>query len=365
MNTITLFGMVFELYQVVSVAILLTLAIILLTVTIILLIKFIKYRSYSIECEKIIQTEEIEDELEEKLELEDTNEKENALDAKKKTCPRRLNLRLRLINATDNLKKRYSTIRNLLENYKIHERFLKHRDIYYITKEIVKRDEDNSISNEIVIYKLAMMTIRSKQLILSLNVEHDLTDDEKEKNIIINSRRYSGYNFNMKVSTEADLEKGLTLVKEILEKNSIPMKKRHKEVDYVKEFTSNLSTFERRGYGYLLRNEVTLEEVDEYTNSISKKAIVINKIDEKPLDEDVVTLSLDTLQENFDDGDEINISKLKEKGILGSKCVKYAVNEGKYLNKKFFIDADRFSSNAIKMIFFVGGEARIIQRIAK
>ena len=87
-------------------------------------------------------------------------------------------------------------------------------------------------------------------------------------------------------------------------------------------------------------------------------------INEKPQNNYSCEVSLDTLVDNFNDGDTININVLKEKNIVEERYSKYIVTDGKALNKKLYIDADGFSSNAIKMISITGGEARVIQRIS-
>ena len=372
LGSIELFGKIFDTFQVILLAVLSILLLIFICILIRLLIKLIKLRKYYKEISEYGKAVEQEDN--EELDEDDITNQEvdgdvivdlkEETEEKKITCPRKFSLRLRLNNATDNLKSRYSRLRNFLESYKVREQFLKHRDNYFIMKENVLKSEDGSIVNKCRAFKLAMMTIRRKTLILSLNIERELTEAEQNDNIIIDTRRYRAYNYNMKISTEADLNKAIKLVEDLFTLYSINKKKKHNDYDYVKEFSEELTTFERRGYGYLLKDAVTFEEADSLSESLSKNAVIICKIDENPQNNHKCEISLDTLVDNFIDGDTININILKEKGLIEERYSKYVVTDGKALNKHLFIDADGFASNVIKMVAITGGEARVIQRIS-
>ena len=385
MQPIELFGNYFNPIQVVLLALLSVALIIFIYILIRVLMRLHKLNKYYKEIEAYGKSVEEEDEQEEETldtdnddddieEAEVNTEIEDniivdlhdnvALEETKTPCPRRFTLRLRLNNATTNLKSRYSRIRNFLESYKVREQFLKHRDNYFIMKENIQKSEDGSVANKCSAFKLAMLTIRRKTLILSLNIDRDLTIEEQNDNIVIDTRRYRAYNYNMKVSTEADLNKALKLIEDLFALYSINKKKKHEDHDYVLDFSENLTAFERRGYGYLLKNEVSFEESDALSKSLSKNAVIINKVDEKPQNNYKCEVSLETIIQNFNDGDEVNINILKEKGIIKERYSKFIVTDAKFLNKRLFIDADGFSSNAIKMIFIAGGEARVIQRIS-
>lgn len=367
MHKIVLFNKQFELSQVLILLFIIISAIILIIVLIRLLICLKKYRMYIREINKCSKDLNLEDDEDENNDDENKDNEEelsiNSQDGENKiTCPRRLNLTLRLNNSSEQLKARYSTIRNFLSCYKINERFLKHRDLYFIRKETIEHDENGSIVNKSNAYKLAMMTIRRKQLILSLNPQFELTLEETNKNIKIETRRYEAFNYNMKISSKKDVDDAISLLRRILDYNNVLSKKNNKYVDYVKRFSDDLSSFERKGYGYLVRKEINLEEADKYVDSLATKALVIKKIDSKPVKDKMVEISLDVLAKNFEDNSTINLDILKEKHLASDEYTKLYVSNGNYLNKKLFVDADGYSSNAIKMIFLVGGEARIIKR---
>ena len=368
MNKIDVFGYVFDRKELILLICLSVLAVLLFVLLIIELKVYSGKRKYLKQIKKYVaqsENDDEEDELEELEALGESDESDSQEDSNLTRCPRRMTLRLRLNAASDQLKNRYSRLRNFLGSYKVRERFAKHRDLYFIRKENVEKADDGSVLNKTFVYKLAMITIRRKQLILSLNIETPLTEEQALNNMVIETRRYRPYNFNMKVSSEKNLQLAISLLTDILEYNNIPMKKKHKEVDYVKEFSEDLTNFELRGLGYLLRDSITLEEANNYVDSLSKKALVVNKVDEKVLDEEKeITVSLDELSNNFENDSTINLDILKEKNLVEESYNKLIITEGNFLNKKFFIDADGYATNAIKMISLVGGEARVINRVS-
>ena len=87
--------------------------------------------------------------------------------------PRQMTLRLRLNSSTDSIKEKYSLVRNFLESYRIRERSAKHRDVFYVLEEKVLTNDGN-VLNKNVVKKVAMITIKRKQLLLSLNVDNTL-----------------------------------------------------------------------------------------------------------------------------------------------------------------------------------------------
>ena len=308
------------------------------------------------------ELKEIEDSI---IDYQKEDSKANAIEESKITTPRRMTLALRLNSSSERLKERYSKLRNYLESYRIHERFLKHRDIYYILKEVIIKGENGNYINKTINFKVAMLTIRRKQLILSLNLDNDssLTELVQDHNIVIDEKRYNGYDFNLKVSTEKDYNLALKIINKLIEKYKISSKKTHKEVDYVSMFSNELSTFEKRGFGYLIRPMIKLDESEKYSDSLAVKAIILNKIDEPAPSKNVpFEISLNKINDLFESGTTINLDMLKQKGLAKSDSNKLIITDGDYLNKKFFIDADGFSTNVIKMVFLTGGEARINQR---
>ena len=254
--------------------------------------------------------------------------------------PRQMTLRLRLNSSTDSIKEKYSLVRNFLESYRIRERSAKHRDVFYVLEEKVLTNDGN-VLNKNVVKKVAMITIKRKQLLLSLNVDNTLLKDYEslvKSNIEVVGRRYEGYNLNISLSTDNKVNQAIKLMTELLEKLNVSKKRYHKPTDYKKEYSEELSSFELRGFGYLLRDSISYEESNQYKDSLSTKAIVINKLNEEPISNPIpFSISLDELSKEFKNGDKITLDILKEKGLAPIISNKLIITDGTKLDKKLFV----------------------------
>ncbi len=104
-------------------------------------------------------------------------------------------------------------------------------------------------------------------------------------------------------------------------------------------------------------SSVDRERADELiTNSIARTLV-------RRTDETVVTpgrkravINVDTLSENFDRGDRVDINILKEKGLVPIDAGYYKVLARGTLDKPLVIYANDFSISAVKMIALTGGE---------
>ena len=104
-----------------------------------------------------------------------------------------------------------------------------------------------------------------------------------------------------------------------------------------------------------IHKEATVEEANELiSDEVVKEATEIKYV--KSAGGKKTIINIDTISENFNDGDEVNIKVLKEKGLIQSKFGAYKVLARGVLNKKLKIVADDFSDEAIKMIILTGGE---------
>jgi ribosomal protein L18E len=68
-------------------------------------------------------------------------------------------------------------------------------------------------------------------------------------------------------------------------------------------------------------------------------------------------INIDTLSQNFDNGDVVTIDALKQKGLVPKKEVAIKVLARGTLDKVLMVEADAFSLDAVKMIVLVGGTA--------
>jgi large subunit ribosomal protein L15 len=67
-------------------------------------------------------------------------------------------------------------------------------------------------------------------------------------------------------------------------------------------------------------------------------------------------VNLGTINDRFDDGDEVNLKTLKEKGIVsGNKCGVKVLGNGDF-GKKLKFDVEKVSASALEKIKAAGGE---------
>jgi ribosomal protein L15 len=69
------------------------------------------------------------------------------------------------------------------------------------------------------------------------------------------------------------------------------------------------------------------------------------------------SVSLDTLDEKFLDGQRVTLNKLKKKGLVPEECNSLRVTAGTRLSKPLCVVADDYSFAAVKMIVLTGGRA--------
>jgi len=68
-------------------------------------------------------------------------------------------------------------------------------------------------------------------------------------------------------------------------------------------------------------------------------------------------INLDTICENFENGDTVNLAALKAKGLVGNSFSRVKVLARGTMTKTLTVYADRFSIQAVKMITLAGGHA--------
>ena len=97
-------------------------------------------------------------------------------------------------------------------------------------------------------------------------------------------------------------------------------------------------------------------EAEEMIEIVEKASIYKTQLEGK-LDE----INLDTLCENFEDGDVITIETLKEKKLISQNAGRVKVLARGVMTKKLTIYADKFSIQAVKMIALAGGHVDMLQ----
>jgi ribosomal protein L15 len=72
-------------------------------------------------------------------------------------------------------------------------------------------------------------------------------------------------------------------------------------------------------------------------------------------------INIDTLSENFNDGDTVDLDALLEKKLVPANTGYVKVLARGVLDKKLIVDLDDFSLQAVKMIVLMGGRAKKVQ----
>ena len=136
-------------------------------------------------------------------------------------------------------------------------------------------------------------------------------------------------------TTKALLEKGL--IKEVKSKVNKPEPQQPEIQSVTVEQADELMSDEKA--------EASLEEDTVHHSRDGKKDIV----------------NIDTLSQNFDNGDEVTLDALIEKGLVPPKTGYVKVLARGVLDKKLIVDLDDYSLQAVKMIVLMGGHAKKIK----
>ena len=70
--------------------------------------------------------------------------------------------------------------------------------------------------------------------------------------------------------------------------------------------------------------------------------------------------NVDTLSDNYLDGEEVTLDSLIEKGLISSSVAYIKLLARGSLNKKLIVDLDDYSLQAVKMIVLLGGKVKKI-----
>lgn len=106
--------------------------------------------------------------------------------------------------------------------------------------------------------------------------------------------------------------------------------------------------------------ERTVEDisVEEAHNAVSDD-VAAHFIDKKKSDvtrfQKKSIVNIDTLAENFESGDSVNLEALIQKGLIPKNSDYVKVLARGHLNKKLFVEANDYSADAVKMIILTGG----------
>lgn len=273
------------------------------------------------------------------------------------TLPKK-NMKVKLATASDRAKNRYIEIHKHMKAYNLRESLEKYKNYFYI----IKAGEDGNIIRT----KVFMITIKNKSIILSVNLDNDeISSQIPEINTISKERRYKAYGTHVRISTMQHVDIAKKLIDKVMQKYGIQKLTKPRNKDYGKLLDKEYSVFESRGYGHLVRKEVTLEDTAKYSDFLAKRSLVYldkNKI--MDIKGKLGIVSLSELAEKFNDSARIDLQVLKAKKIVADSIKILQIAEANYLNKRLYVTADKFSASAVKMLCLCGGQAYALSRDA-
>ena len=256
---------------------------------------------------------------------------------------------LRLRTANDNVKKRYSMIRNELESYGVKGRTSRSRENYRKKGKLYAR-----------------FTFKGKSLRLHLGIDPNEYINSGYKFEVAEQKGYEDIPVLLKIKSAKDVNAAIGLITLMMEKAEMKKLKKFEPVNYVEMFENTYSEFEAKGYGYMVEHTVTSDMVDKYRPIFAERIAVRIPIEgEEPKRYIKVSIRMTDINETFSDGAKIDLSVLKEKGFAPMNANYLAVSANRSISKRFYITANEISPRAVKMICLAGGQAYILYRKQK
>lgn len=293
------------------------------------------------------QEEEEDEEEEEEAPQEETGEItwEEVASNKRRAKPRyTFDMKLRI--AEDNVKTFYSDIKNALLSYGMHARLSRH-------KENFNKGRNN----------IARMAINGKTLKIYLAINPNEIDPKYYHHRDVSDKKgVAELPTMINVRSKVAVKKVKMLIDRIAEELVI-MPKKYTPQDFASQLSAEgFSTVERKGYGYLVNPEgvASKEEVDKIPDDFATNAVEYIYAPEKASRFIKAELSLKQISDNFEDGEVVNIEKVRNKGLCAVNANYLAVTESDTLRKKLHVYADEYTVPAAKMICVAGGEAYMI-----
>lgn len=304
--------------------------------------------------EEEIEEEELEEEEEldeeEELEEEEDEEEEEIIDdidmGGTSLRPRySYPTRIRLLN--DNVKNFYTRIKNEFLSYGFKSRISK-------TKENFNHSYDN----------IARFVVRGKSLKLYIALDPNSIDFEYFHHRDVSDKKtYLHIPTMISIRSRLSAKKATELIAILAEVMGLVKKRRYQYKDFSEDLSADGLTFvEKKGYGYLKKDVVTLEDVEEMPDELAERLTQTTEAQTKINRFIRTRVALGVLARKFRNGEAVTIEAVRAKGIGAANANCLIVEDGKSINKKLTIYADEFSPNAVKMIVLCGGEAIKIER---
>ncbi|MBD5100487.1 MAG: hypothetical protein HDT29_04360 [Clostridiales bacterium] len=288
--------------------------------------------------EEVVEEEEVE-------EADDEEEEEEEVSFKSIRPRYDYTTKMRL--ASDDFKAFYSEIKNEFYSYGFKSRISKAKENFTKGREIVARFAINGKSMKLYL-ALDPTTLDQKYF------HHK---DMSEKKAVADIPTL------LPVRSKQAVSRAKELIAMLAEKSEMLKKPRYKEKDFAEDFSAEGMTLtQRKGYGYLVRDEITLADVEIMTDEFAEVLADVSTQESSATRFIKTTVSLAELAEHFDNDDIVTIDSVRESEIGAPNANYLIVEESEKLNKKLKVYVDEITPNALKMIALAGGEVYKIWR---
>lgn len=282
---------------------------------------------------------EIVDGAEGEMSFEFNDEQENLIPVKA-----HLSFEMKLRKASDEVKEFYNTIKNELCSYGIKPRMSKNRENFNKGR-----------------FKIARMVINGKTLKLYLSVDPLQLDNSYYHHQDVSDKKSVAHlPTMMNIRSKLAARKACEVIASICEDNVIKKKKRYVPQSYTENLTlDGFTTFEIKGLDYLIPEDkvVSKEYAEKFDSKFAIDCLDYVMQDEAPKKIICAELSLEQLANEFDDGEQISLDKLRGKLGVQVNADYLKITESAELSKKLIITANEFTQTAVKMICLAGGQA--------
>ena len=288
---------------------------------------------------------EEEEEVEEDDDTEEEEEEEEEISVK--SIRPRYDYTTKMKLASNDLKTFYSEIKNEFYSYGMKSRISKAKENFTKGREIVARFVING--------KTLKLYIALDPATLDQKYFHHKDMSEKKAVAEIPTM--------LQIRSKQSVSRAKELIAMLAEKIELAKKPRYKEKDFSEDLSSSeLTLTQRKGYGYLIKDEIKLEDVEQMPDEFAEVLADVSTDESKSMRFIKTTVTLEEIAEHFEDGDIVTIDTVRESDIGAPNANYLIVEEGQKLNKKLKVYVDEITPNALKMIALAGGEVYKIWR---
>ena len=126
----------------------------------------------------------------------------------------------------------------------------------------------------------------------------------------------------------------------------------------IKEVKTKVSSKEELPHHH---SSITVEEADKEMSDDKAETLIELDTAHHHQKGSKEIINIDTLSNNYNDGDVVDLESLKAKKLVPGKTGYVKVLARGVLDKKLIVDLDDFSLQAVKMIVLMGGHAKKIK----